>query len=151
MPIFLIGYMGSGKSTIGKCLSKVMNLPFVDLDNLIESEMEMSITQIFNEKGELFFRQKEHDVLSNYPFKLNTLTDAKVLSVISKVRVVDGLNGFGYALLSEKLTGADSVTGINSSELVTSTSSIVNSPEAVKISSLSGLITINIVELPLVL
>tara|TARA_A100001037_G_C14945685_1_gene542621 strand:+ start:170 stop:670 length:501 start_codon:yes stop_codon:yes gene_type:complete len=73
MPIFLIGYMGSGKSTIGKCLSKVMNLPFVDLDNLIESEMEMSITQIFNEKGELFFRQKEHDVLSNYPFKLNTL------------------------------------------------------------------------------
>ena len=73
MPVFLIGYMGSGKSTIGKSLSKVMNLPFIDLDNLIEVEMKMSIDQIFHKKGEQFFREKEHYILTNYPFEANTI------------------------------------------------------------------------------
>ena len=73
MPVFLIGYMGSGKSTIGKSLAKVMNLPFVDLDNLIESEMNMTVKHIFNKKGENFFREKEHHVLVNYPFKANAI------------------------------------------------------------------------------
>ena len=60
MPVFLIGYMGSGKSTIGYELSKRMNMSFIDLDDLIEKTEGMSITQIFHQKGEEFFRKKEN-------------------------------------------------------------------------------------------
>ena len=60
--IVLLGYMASGKSEIGKLVSKKMNLPFFDLDYLIENELSKSINQIFEEKGEIFFRKKEHEV-----------------------------------------------------------------------------------------
>ncbi|WP_300570768.1 shikimate kinase [Flavobacterium sp.] len=60
--IVLVGYMGSGKTEIGKLLSKNTNIPFSDLDNLIENELEKTINQIFSEKGEVFFRKKEHEV-----------------------------------------------------------------------------------------
>ena len=49
--IILIGYMGSGKTTIGRALSKELNIPFYDLDWYIESRMRKSIKQIFDEKG----------------------------------------------------------------------------------------------------
>ncbi len=60
--IVLVGYMGSGKSEIGKLLSKHTNIPFYDLDNLIENQLEKSINQIFLEDGEVFFRKKEHEI-----------------------------------------------------------------------------------------
>ncbi len=60
MKIVLIGYMGSGKSTIGKLLSKKLNINFIDLDEYIESKLNMSISDIFNAKGEIFFRKMEH-------------------------------------------------------------------------------------------
>lgn len=60
--IVLVGYMGSGKSEIGKLLSKNTNIPFCDLDNLIENQLEKSINQIFLEDGEVFFRKKEHEI-----------------------------------------------------------------------------------------
>ena len=60
--IVLLGYMASGKSEIGKLVSKKMNLPFFDLDYLIENELSKSINQIFEEKGEIFFRKKEHEL-----------------------------------------------------------------------------------------
>lgn len=60
--IVLLGYMASGKSEIGKLVSKKMNLPFFDLDYLIENELSKSINQIFEDKGEIFFRKKEHEV-----------------------------------------------------------------------------------------
>ena len=73
MPVFLIGYMGSGKSTIGASLSQFMNLDFIDLDILIEKKISMSIDQIFSQKGEDFFRKKEHKILTNYSFKSNSI------------------------------------------------------------------------------
>ena len=68
MPIFLIGYMASGKSTVGRGISKMKTLPFVDLDNLIEIKLNMSICDIFTQKGECFFREKEHHILINSKF-----------------------------------------------------------------------------------
>lgn len=59
MKIVLIGYMGSGKSSVGKLLAKKMNLNFVDLDLLIEQKEQLSINEIFNAKGEVYFRKKE--------------------------------------------------------------------------------------------
>lgn len=57
--IFLIGYMGAGKSTMGKWLAKVMNLEFIDLDNFIEARQHKTIKEIFAEIGEDGFRQLE--------------------------------------------------------------------------------------------
>jgi shikimate kinase len=62
--IILVGYMGSGKTEIGKLLSKMTNIPFCDLDELIENRLSKSINQIFSEDGEVYFRKKEHEVFS---------------------------------------------------------------------------------------
>lgn len=63
MKTVLIGYMGSGKSSIGKLFAKKNNLYFIDLDTYIEQKENMSITEIFNNKGEIYFRKKEHTYL----------------------------------------------------------------------------------------
>lgn len=63
--IILVGYMGSGKSEIGKFLSKKINLPFYDLDELIEIDEKMSVSKIFSTKGEIYFRKKEHEIFQN--------------------------------------------------------------------------------------
>lgn len=63
MKIILIGYMGSGKSTVGNQLSKILNYNFKDLDTEIEQKEEKTISNIFSEKGEIYFRKKEGDIL----------------------------------------------------------------------------------------
>ncbi|PLY03590.1 MAG: shikimate kinase [Desulfuromonas sp.] len=57
--IYLIGFMGAGKSTIGKRLSEYMNRPFIDLDETIERGVGSSISEIFAEQGESCFRDME--------------------------------------------------------------------------------------------
>ena len=54
MLIVLLGYMGSGKSLLGKELATRLELPFTDLDAHIESEVGMSVPEIFEKRGELF-------------------------------------------------------------------------------------------------
>ncbi|MGL4779641.1 MAG: shikimate kinase [Bacteroidales bacterium] len=61
--IFLIGYMGSGKSTVGKVLAKTMHFTFIDLDHFIEQRFHKSVSQIFEEGGELRFREIERRML----------------------------------------------------------------------------------------
>ncbi len=61
--IILIGYMGSGKTTIGKALSKETGMMFYDLDWYIENRMRKSVSQIFAEKGEEGFRKIEYNML----------------------------------------------------------------------------------------
>lgn len=63
MNIYLIGYMGSGKSTVGKKLSRALGLDFVDLDQQIESRINQSIAQYFQEYGENSFRELEREEL----------------------------------------------------------------------------------------
>lgn len=63
MTVILIGYMGSGKSTIGQMLSKVLKFDFVDLDAYIEEKEGQSIPEVFNTKGEIYFRKKENQYL----------------------------------------------------------------------------------------
>ena len=57
--IYLIGMMGSGKSTVGKDLSKKLNMGFVDIDDDIEKIYDMKISEIFNDFGERKFRKME--------------------------------------------------------------------------------------------
>ena len=63
MLIFLIGFMGSGKTTAGRILAERLDYEFVDLDVLIEEREKMAITQIFAIRGEEYFRKVENQVL----------------------------------------------------------------------------------------
>ncbi|MCG2617286.1 shikimate kinase [Terrimonas sp. NA20] len=64
MKIFLIGFMGSGKTHRGRQLSQKLNLPFFDLDEQIVNSEGKSINEIFAEEGEEIFRLKEKEVLN---------------------------------------------------------------------------------------
>ena len=61
--IFLIGFMGSGKSTLGSKLARNIGYDFIDMDRLIEETAELSIPAIFSEHGEEVFRKWESDIL----------------------------------------------------------------------------------------
>jgi len=63
MKIVLLGYMGSGKSTIGKALAQYLQCDFMDLDTYIETEQGMAIAELFKAKGEIFFRREESRAL----------------------------------------------------------------------------------------
>ena len=61
--VIIIGYMGAGKTTLGKALSKELGIPFYDLDWYIESRMRRTVEQIFAENGEEGFRKIEYNML----------------------------------------------------------------------------------------
>lgn len=61
--IILIGYMGSGKSTVGRKAAKAVEYTFLDTDDLIEKEEGMTISKLFEEKGEPYFREKETETI----------------------------------------------------------------------------------------
>ena len=63
MRIFLIGFMGSGKSTMGRALASELDLTFIDLDSFLDEKYFKTIPQIFAEEGEESFRRKERKVL----------------------------------------------------------------------------------------
>ncbi len=103
MKIVLVGYMGSGKTTIGKLVAKRLKIKFLDLDEYIEKAERQTIAQLFLNKGELYFRKKEffylNEILSSdsnfllstgggtpcYGANMNAITDATRNSVYLKV------------------------------------------------------------------
>ena len=76
MKISLIGYMGSGKTTIAQHLARQLNVPFYDLDRYLEEKENQSISFIFKNQSELYFRKKENqylqEILQNPQFILAT-------------------------------------------------------------------------------
>ena len=60
--LVFLGMMGSGKSSIGNLVSKKLKLPFIDIDNLIVNEVGMDITEIFEKKGQDYFRNIEEKI-----------------------------------------------------------------------------------------
>ncbi len=61
--IFLIGYMGAGKTTLGKAFARELNIPFIDLDWYIEERYHKTIGELFSERGEASFRELEKCML----------------------------------------------------------------------------------------
>lgn len=64
---------GSGKTTVGKKLAQKLQYSFLDTDKLIERELGTTINELFQTKGELFFRQMEKQLLLHYPFPEKTV------------------------------------------------------------------------------
>lgn len=63
--IILVGFMGSGKSTIGKVLAEQLGVEFIDSDEVISEKEGMTVSEIFEQKGEDYFRQKERDFVED--------------------------------------------------------------------------------------
>ena len=61
--VILIGFMGAGKTTVGKALGKALGVTFYDLDWYIETRMRKTVKQLFDEQGEEGFRKIEHNML----------------------------------------------------------------------------------------
>lgn len=61
--IFLIGYMGAGKTTLGKAFARQLNIPFIDLDWYIEERLHKTVGELFAERGETEFRKLERNIL----------------------------------------------------------------------------------------
>lgn len=75
--ILLLGYMGSGKSLIGKMIAEKLQIAFYDLDNLIEKHLQLTVSEIFQQKGEIYFRKIEHQIFKD----LMSNNDTFVLSL----------------------------------------------------------------------
>lgn len=75
--IILMGYMGSGKSYFGKALAQHLNLNFIDIDKHIEQREKLSISNLFEQKGEVYFRKVEtrylQEVLNDYQYDIIAL------------------------------------------------------------------------------
>lgn len=69
MHIYFCGFMGSGKSALGRIVAQKLNRPFFDLDDVIELEEERSISEIFAEDGESVFREIETQILNKLAHK----------------------------------------------------------------------------------
>lgn len=73
MRIFLTGYMGSGKSTLGRRLARRLEIAFIDLDDYFEAKFRTSISLFFERFGEDAFRRLEHEVLREVIDKYNNI------------------------------------------------------------------------------
>ena len=60
--VILVGYMAVGKTTIAKLISEKTGVKYIDLDNLIEEKTNLSINELFKQKGEIYFRKIEHEI-----------------------------------------------------------------------------------------
>ena len=65
--LYIIGFMGSGKTTVGKALSSALHMPVIDTDQCIEEKTKKIIQDIFSEEGEDKFRKYESEVLQSLP------------------------------------------------------------------------------------
>lgn len=65
MILVFLGYMASGKSTVGKHVAEILNYSFIDLDAYIEEKEKMKVKDIFETKGEIYFRKIEHTYLKD--------------------------------------------------------------------------------------
>ncbi len=87
MKLVLIGFMGSGKSTIGRKLARRLGIDFFDTDELIQRKTRLKISDIFKTKGEGFFREQEEGIIQNLADKNNCVISAGGGAVLKKTNV----------------------------------------------------------------
>ena len=92
-PIFLLGFMGVGKTSIGKRLANSLDVPFVDTDELLEKQLGMSITDYFSIHEEQSFRAAEKELVENYNFDSAVVATGGGLPCFNKNMEVMNNNG----------------------------------------------------------
>lgn len=101
-PVFLIGFMGAGKTTLGKFLGTMYGLPHVDSDRYIQARENKTVTTIFREQGEDIFRNMETDVLRFFAH----MTPPAVIScgggVVVRAENIDIMRESGYVIWLEE-------------------------------------------------
>ena len=103
--LVLLGMMGSGKSTIGSLISKKLNLKFIDIDNVLENEAKMKIPEIFEKKGENFFRNLEEKITLKLLRSANNIISLGGGGFINeKIRKEILANNFSFWLNSDAKT-----------------------------------------------
>lgn len=138
--IYLIGFMASGKSSFGKKLARHLSMEFLDLDQFIEEQEEMSINDIFAIKGESYFRFLESEVLKSINLN-NTVVSLGGGTPCSKENnqfILD--NGLVIYLelplkiiigrLKQDKENRPMVSGLNDDELIEKVSKLFNEREA---------------------
>tara|TARA_B100000767_G_C19335908_1_gene357655 strand:+ start:30 stop:542 length:513 start_codon:yes stop_codon:yes gene_type:complete len=97
--IIFLGMMGSGKSSIGRLVSKKLNIPFIDIDNLIEEHAKMTISEIFKNSGENYFRSLEEKItLKSLKNKKNVISIGGGGFINDKIRKDILINHFSFWL-----------------------------------------------------
>ena len=84
--VTLIGMMGTGKSKFGRQIANILKFNFYDVDHIIEKEFKISIKELFQKHGEVFFRKVEKKTISNLILKINK----------NKEKVIISLGGGGF-------------------------------------------------------
>lgn len=100
MRIYLVGFMGCGKSTIGRALAKVINYQFIDLDEAIVKTTNKSINQVFKTYGEEIFREMEFSELCK-TFKSDNIIVATGGGCATHNNAMDLINDNGLSIYIE--------------------------------------------------
>jgi shikimate kinase len=101
--IYLVGFMGTGKSTIGKELARVMGRKFLDMDVMLEKRFGKTINEIFNEKGEDFFRVEEKKLAFELAETHNqVIATGGGTIIIDEVREIFSKTGILICLFADK-------------------------------------------------
>ena len=117
--LIFLGMMGSGKSSIGNLVSKKLGLPFIDVDNLIVENTRMSISEIFEKKGENYFRNLEEKITLKCLKKIkNVISLGGGGFINAKVRTEVLSNHFSFWLNWDELTLIKRIRGSKKRPLV---------------------------------
>ena len=84
--VTLIGMMGTGKSKLGLQIANILKFNFYDVDHMVEKEFNMTIKELFQKHGEIFFRKIEKETICNLILKINK----------NKEKVIISLGGGGF-------------------------------------------------------
>jgi shikimate kinase len=110
--LVLVGFMGTGKTTIGRALAKQMNWSFVDTDVVIEREQGMTVAELFEQQGELLFRRIEADTLKRVLSASNQVIATGGGAVLAEANCEAMLqDGFVVALTADHKTIIQRVSG----------------------------------------
>lgn len=115
MNIILCGFMGCGKTTVGKLLAKKCGKIFIDTDDIIEKQQGIPVSRIFDTKGEAFFRDLEHAVCRQIAVSDNLVvsTGGGALTFVRNVQLFKQRGAIifldvPFAVLAERVGGSDS-------------------------------------------
>lgn len=100
--IVLIGFSGSGKTSIGKSVAENLNAEFYDIDTIIEEKTSLTINELFEQHGEDYFRQLEHEILKNLTNQVHSTSKPIIISagggILTKSHNIDLIKKLGFVV-----------------------------------------------------